>query len=30
MNPKKGQEFADSVSYMLAHPYETRYCDKQN
>ena len=26
ITPKKGQEFADSVSYMLYHPYKTRYC----
>jgi hypothetical protein len=24
INPKKGQEFADSVSYMLSDPYNTR------
>ena len=28
MNPIKGQEFADSISYMLSHPYQTRYCEK--
>ena len=28
VNPQKGQEFADSVSWMLSHPYQTRYCDK--
>lgn len=30
MNPSNGEKFADSVSYMLAHPYQTRYCEKQN
>jgi hypothetical protein len=28
IKPKEGQEFADSVSYMLSHPYQTRYCEK--
>ena len=28
IEPQKGQEFADSVSYMLSHPYQTRYCKK--
>lgn len=28
MDPKDGSKFADSVSYMLAHPYQTRYCKK--
>jgi hypothetical protein len=30
IEPIKGQEYADTVSYMLAHPFETRYCDKKN
>ena len=30
MNPVDGVKFADSVSYMLSHPYQTRYCEKQN
>ena len=30
MNPTDGYKFADSVSYMLSHPYQTRYCEKQN
>jgi len=28
LEPNKSQEIADSVSYMLSHPYQTRYCDK--
>lgn len=27
MNPEDGSKFADSVSYMLSHPYQTKYCD---
>jgi len=30
MNPEDGVKFADSVSHMLSHPYQTRYCEKQN
>jgi len=30
MNPILGANYADSVQYMLSHPYQTRYCDKQN
>lgn len=30
MNPTDGYNFADSVSYDLSHPYQTRYCVKQN
>ena len=30
INPTDGAKFADSVSYMLSHPYQTRYCEKQN
>lgn len=30
MNPTDGYKFADSVSHMLSHPYQTRYCEKQN
>lgn len=30
MNPADGSKYADSVSYMLSHPYQTRYCEKQN
>lgn len=28
MNPTTGSKFANSVSYMLSHPYETQYCKK--
>lgn len=30
MNPEDGSKFADSVSYMLSHPYQTRYCENKN
>lgn len=26
INPKDGSKYADSVSYMLSYPFETRYC----
>lgn len=30
INPSDSAKFANSVSYMLAHPYQTKYCEKQN
>jgi hypothetical protein len=30
MNPVDGQKYANSVSYMLSHPYQTRYCENKN
>lgn len=28
INPTDGYQYANSVQYNLAHPYQTRYCDK--
>ena len=30
MNPTNGYNYADSVSFMLSHPYQTKYCKKQD
>jgi len=30
MNPTNGYKYADSIQWMLAHPYQTRYCDNKN
>jgi hypothetical protein len=30
MNPNDGRKYADSVQWMLAHPFETRYCNNMN
>lgn len=28
MNPTDGYKYSDSIQWMLAHPYQTRYCKK--
>ena len=30
MNPTDGHKYADSVQWMLAHPFQTRYCSNKN